>query len=400
MAVSGPVRCSRPRVDLQSDPRWAVEEGTLASALRRHTWIKRIAVAGLFATASTALHAEDLPPLAGAGTHCTFCAAAEFDRLVALLGDQVLKDMVCRLAFQSYTLGTLSHALGLPADRVRGRIDTLRRWGLVHSVSADSRGTIVEPLPGEGARTLRRWARRYCPLGDGCTVPEGDAGAEPEEEIPLSLGDGIPLPFADNLERQRRFFQAMVRFDAINLGDPVKIDREGEIWAREVYLSRRRSYWLHKLSPNANELIRLAARAMHIARWEIPRDSYPKGRLGYHQWRGALAKYHAEKTADILAEMVYRSDEISRVKDLVQKKNFKLDPDAQLLEDVASIVFFEAELPGFAPSQSDEKLKTIVRKTWYKMSPRGREAVRKLELSTVGRELVRNAISENRDVKY
>ena len=331
---------------------------------------------------------------------CPYCAPFEFDKLAILLGDDALRDMVCRLAFQSHGVGRLSAALGLPSDEVMGRIDTLRRWGLVRTRSPDSRGMIVEPLPGDGANTLRRWASRYCPLGDGCREPVRDDELAVDDGLPLSLGDGIPFPATNDRERNLRFLQTMIRIDAINLGDPTKISRDGEPWAREVYISRRRSYWLHQLSPGASDLVRIAARAQHIARWEIPRASYPKGRLGYHQYRAALAKLHVDKMTAILVEMGYQSHEIARVNELIEKKNFKLDKEAQLIEDVASIVFFEFEFDDFATTQPDDKLVNIVRKSWHKMSPEGHKVVRKLDLSRKAREVIRAALLSDREVKY
>ena len=345
------------------------------------------------------LHAEE--SRAADGIECGYCAPMEIDRLTTLLGDEVLRDMVCRLAYQTYTPRTLSTALGLPPDRLMGRIETLQRWGVVQMVSADPLRTLVEPLPGDGVRTLRRWASRYCPLGDECgELKPDELRAEDGQGIPMRLGDGIPLPTAGGVERTRRFFQTMVRIDAINLGDPTKITRDDEEWAREVFISRRRSHWLYQLAPNASDLVRIAARAQHIARWEIPRASYPTGRLGYHNWRNALAKFHAEKTAEILAEMGYANEEVARAKDLVQKKNFKLDPETQLLEDVSSIVFFEYEFTEFAATQTDEKLVNIIRKTWQKMSDPGRQAVRKLDLPLKTRELVQTALRDQRGVNY
>ena len=332
---------------------------------------------------------------------CGFCAPMEIDRLTTLLGDEVLRDMVCRLAYQTYTPRTLGTALGLPQEHVMARVETLRRWGMVRTVAADPRKTLVEPLPGDGARTLRRWANRYCPLDNEC----GDL--KPDElrprsggGIPMRLGDGIPLPRAGGDERTRRFFQVMVRIDAINLGDPNKIVHDGEDWAREVFISRRRSHWLYELAPNASDLVRIAARAQHIARWEIPRASYPAGRLGYLNWRNALAKFHADKTAEILSEFGYGNEDIARTKDLVLKKNFKLDQESQLLEDVASIVFFECEFTEFAATQTEEKLLNIIRKTWQKMSNKGRQAVRNLDLPSKTRALVQAALRDQQDVKY
>ncbi len=99
---------------------------------------------------------------------CGYCAPMEFDRLVALLGDEALRDMACRLSSERYTPATLSSALGLPEGQVWRRIRTLQGWGLVRMVRHDSATTIVEPLPGDGAGTLRRWAHKYCPQGDSC----------------------------------------------------------------------------------------------------------------------------------------------------------------------------------------------------------------------------------------
>ena len=35
----------------------------------------------------------------------------------------------------------------------------------------------------------------------------------------------------------------------------------------------------------SRETLLLAARAHHLRRWELPRDSYPVGRAGYLRWR-------------------------------------------------------------------------------------------------------------------
>ncbi len=94
--------------------------------------------------------------------------AQEFDRLVALLGDEVLRELVCRLSHERTTPGSLGTALHLPSDEVMRRIDVLRGWGLVRTLTGHSLDTIVEPSPGTGVATLRRWAARYCAEGTAC----------------------------------------------------------------------------------------------------------------------------------------------------------------------------------------------------------------------------------------
>jgi hypothetical protein len=51
----------------------------------------------------------------------------------------------------------------------------------------------------------------------------------------------------------------------------------------------------------------------------------------------------------------------------------KEDPDTQVLEDVICLVFLENEFGAFAGKHDQEKIASILRKTWKKMSPRGRE---------------------------
>ena len=115
----------------------------------------------------------------GADAECGYCVPLEIDRLAALLGDEVLRDMVCRLSSERYTPASLSNALGIPEGQVMRRIRTLRGWGLVRLVRRDSARTVVEPLPGSG-QTLARWASKYCSLGDACGNPEGTLEARKE----------------------------------------------------------------------------------------------------------------------------------------------------------------------------------------------------------------------------
>ena len=59
----------------------------------------------------------------------------------------------------------------------------------------------------------------------------------------------------------------------------------------------------------------------------------------------------------------------------------KLDPEAQLLEDVVCLVFLENYFAEFAREHDEAKLIDIVRKTWKKMSDRGHQAALELELT-------------------
>ncbi len=105
-------------------------------------------------------------PFAGPGT--TFGMAQDINRLVAVLGDDVLRDLICRLAHERYSPRSLGSALNIPSGDVMRRIDTLRGWGLARMVSSNRGAMVVEGVPGVGTQTLRRWADKYCPVGAMC----------------------------------------------------------------------------------------------------------------------------------------------------------------------------------------------------------------------------------------
>ena len=90
-------------------------------------------VVTLFLAAAQAECAEPYPRY-GNDLDCPHCAPMEFDRLVALLGDDALRDIVCRLSSQGFTPGKLSAALGMPEGQVMRRVKTLQGWGLVRLV--------------------------------------------------------------------------------------------------------------------------------------------------------------------------------------------------------------------------------------------------------------------------
>ncbi|MEX0742645.1 MAG: DUF4202 domain-containing protein, partial [Phycisphaeraceae bacterium] len=175
--------------------------------------------------------------------------------------------------------------------------------------------------------------------------------------------------------------------------DPRSETFQGEPWPKELLYGHRMSRWLEVLRPDAPEPLRLAARAQHIRRWEVPRDSYPRDRKGYHQWRTRLYGYHADRTEEILAELGYDAAIIARVRDLLMKKRIKNDPDMQTLEDVICLVFLENYFADFAREHDEAKLMTILQRTWGKMSEQGHHAALRLDLPDEARALVEKALA-------
>lgn len=190
----------------------------------------------------------------------------------------------------------------------------------------------------------------------------------------------------------RRFQQAIERFDAFNSADPNREIFDGREYPKELLYAERMTQWLNRLAAGASEALRLAVRCQHIGRWMIARDQHPLDRPGYHRWRTALAEFHAQKAREILKQAGYEEAIIARVEALVKKKNLKTDSEAQLLEDVACLVFLESYFSDFAKKHDEEKLINILRKTWSKMSPRGQQAALGLDLPPAARALIERAL--------
>jgi hypothetical protein len=182
-----------------------------------------------------------------------------------------------------------------------------------------------------------------------------------------------------------RFDAAVRLIDQANALDP---------HGKELLYSQRMSAWLDRVEPGASEALKLAARAQHVRRWTIPRSDYPMDRIGYLTWRTTLYRFHAEQAAAILREVGYDEGTIARVASLVRKERIKSDPEAQTLEDVICLVFLENYFAEFAAGHEEGKVINILRRTWGKMSERGRGVALTLEIPPAARRLVERALSE------
>ena len=110
----------------------------------------------------------------------------------------------------------------------------------------------------------------------------------------------------------RRFQQAIERFDAFNSADPNREIFDGKEYPKELLYAERMTQWLNRLAAETSEALRLAVRCQHIGRWMIARDQYSLDRPGYHRWRTALAELHARTAHDILQQVGWREDDNAR----------------------------------------------------------------------------------------
>ncbi|OPX54197.1 protein of unknown function [Oceanospirillum multiglobuliferum] len=190
-----------------------------------------------------------------------------------------------------------------------------------------------------------------------------------------------------------RLEQTLRLIDQANSEDPNIEEWLGQLYAKELLYGIRMSNRLDQYMPDAPDYLRIAARAQHIQRWTIKRSDYPEGKVGYKHWRTELGRFHAETAAALMAETGYPQADVERVKSLIQKKQLKQDPEVQILEDVICLVFLEFYLEEFATKHSEEKLISIIQKTWQKMSEKGHEIALKLPLSEPMLALVQKALA-------
>src|SRR6185295_2738062 len=161
-----------------------------------------------------------------------------------------------------------------------------------------------------------------------------------------------------------RYDAVIAAIDAANAADPNIIEVEGHPEPAERAYGRRMSATLARMAPQASEALRIAGRGQHIERWRLARKTYPEGRAGYLCWRKDAKELHARRPAGVMAEAGYGAGDIDRIGALVRKEKLKLEPEAQLLEDVVCVVFLEHYLTPFMAKTEPAKLQGILAKTW------------------------------------
>ncbi|KAF2182358.1 glutamyl-tRNA synthetase [Zopfia rhizophila CBS 207.26] len=186
---------------------------------------------------------------------------------------------------------------------------------------------------------------------------------------------------------------AFAAIDAAHALDPKKISLDGNEIPYELHYAQKCSDYLSKRETNASEPLRLAIRAQHFRRWEVPRDSYPMTKVGYHAWRTYLKKRQAEQVEQICKESGYSDEVAARVAALIRKEDLKQDEETQTLEDVACLVFLDDQFAQFEKEHDEEKIVSILRKTWGKMSDKGHELALQIPMSGRPQELVQKALA-------
>ncbi|KAL4875829.1 hypothetical protein BJY04DRAFT_211047 [Aspergillus karnatakaensis] len=274
---------------------------------------------------------------------------------------------------------------------------------------SQSNGTL---LSAEASRPSRGRKRNY---DDNSFVGYGEGYADDDDEAAFySNGEGngkkkrkkdhmskIPAPLPDrggSYGMASAFEKTLALIDAAHAQDPTLTtppDSTSPI-PYELHYANKMTKYLSLRLPAASPTLRLAVRAQHLKRWEVPRTDFPATKLGYHSWRTHLAKRQAEIAKSLCLEGGMGEEVGDRVAQLVRKEGLKggEDEEVQALEDVACLVFLEDQLEGFQEGYEEEKVIGILRRTWAKMSERGRELALEMELGGRSKELVQKALAD------
>ncbi len=187
-----------------------------------------------------------------------------------------------------------------------------------------------------------------------------------------------------------RYDAAVEAIDRANAADPNIVDVRGQRVALALVHGQLATEWIQRLVDDPDEPLLLAARAHHLRRWELPRDSYPAGRAGYLRWRRDQKARHAIDVAAILEPCGYDASEIERVQHLIRRESVD---GTQAVEDAACLVFIETQLADFAERTEHDLTMSVIRKTARKMSADGLALVGGIPLGETEKHLLAEALS-------
>ncbi|KAI1849462.1 hypothetical protein JX265_012711 [Neoarthrinium moseri] len=189
--------------------------------------------------------------------------------------------------------------------------------------------------------------------------------------------------------------------DDAHAEDPrTTLNEDGNTKPYELHYACKMTKWLAARCPDASPSLQLACRAQHFRRWEIPRNSYPMTRPGYLTWRAKQKAQAASQIAELLASSsispALPQEEIDRVAALIRKEDLKSNEETQVLEDVACLVFLDDQFDDFEKKEDidEEKITSILRKTWAKMSSKGQELALAMDHSDRAKTLIGKALAQ------
>lgn len=182
--------------------------------------------------------------------------------------------------------------------------------------------------------------------------------------------------------------------DDLNKNDPISLFHNGITWPSELLYGIRMTQEIEEFSPESSDELKVAVRAQHIGRWLSPRSSYPMDKAGYMKWRTELYGIHAELAGNQLRKAGFTDKYIAKVATYISEKVKRNTKETQVVEDVACLVFLRWYFDEFIVKHDREKLISIVKKTWAKMSDKAHERALQIEFPEDQLAIIQEALAE------
>lgn len=193
-----------------------------------------------------------------------------------------------------------------------------------------------------------------------------------------------------------RLERAFAAIDSVNAQDPELVEVEGRPRPKELVHSEAVTAWVRRLAVEPTDAQLLAARAHHLRRWAVPRNSYPEGRAGYLRWRRDQQRRHAEEVGEILRGVGYDEATVDEVGSIIRKEGLATRPEVQAHEDALCLVFLEAQAASVATDLGEDRTTRILERTVAKMSERAVAEARSLDLRPDVRRLLEQVVEASR----
>ncbi|QSZ35065.1 hypothetical protein DSL72_007929 [Monilinia vaccinii-corymbosi] len=185
---------------------------------------------------------------------------------------------------------------------------------------------------------------------------------------------------------------AISLIDEAHALDPTISTIDGKSIPYELHYAQKMTHYLSLRAPKASPILKVAIRAQHFRRWEVPRSSYPMTKPGYLNWRAFLKKRQADLASAICIGCNFTAEEAEEVARLIRKEDLKKNEQTQILEDVACLVFLDDQFDAFEKGHDEEKIISILRKTWGKMSEDGHLLALQIPMSETSKSLIQKAL--------
>lgn len=253
---------------------------------------------------------------------------------------------------------------------------------------AARRGHVLSDIP-EAATAATFTGRILDPIGIHPGVPALIASRIAASIVPTAHRPGTANPGQSN----DRVAAVLTAIDEINAQDPNSCAGK----PRALVQGQQAMAWALELNPTASSAVRIATRAHHLRRWEMPRSDFPDGRAGYLKWRRAAKAKHRLFVEGILSAHDWPADEIDRVGTLIERMKLGRDAETQLVEDAACLVFLETQFDDMVEQLGHDHMVRVVTKTVKKMSDDAIAAVGTMTFSPATEAVLEAAVSPAAD---